>query len=319
MDAYFQFEVTIQQNQMGLLDCLAPSIPYLDAPTWLSLLSQGHIQVDGKVVYEDCLLKEQQLIRYCVPNYSEASVDTDWSLLWHNEHIAAIHKPANLPVSRTTRNVYNTLIQLLRRESPWPDAHLLHRLDLETSGIILIAQTNEVAKQYQSKLPQLMQRKIYHAVIHGEPQWDDKRHSSYLNTQKDSAIRCQMHSVGEDKGKFSETDFKVLNRANGYALVQCELLTGRKHQIRSHLSELGHPIVGDKIYSKNGEFYLKRLEDALTQQDLDNWLTEHHLLHAHEIHLSNLWQDQGDTVVIRDDHYPKQWQLFCERYDLQIR
>ncbi len=316
MDAHFSMIVNQQQQETGLLACLLPCIPYLSVEQWQQLLGQGLIKLDGLVVNQDCAISQGQVIDYTVPDYQEDEVDTNWTLLWQNEQIAAVHKPANLPVSRTTRNVYNTLIQLLRRESPWPDAHLLHRLDLETSGILLIAQDNEQAKYYQPKLAQLMQRKKYRAIIHGEPSWQTRQHQSYLNTLKDSAIRCQMHSVAQGQGKLSETHFTVLKSTNGFSLVECELLTGRKHQIRAHLSELGHPIVGDKIYSNDGAFYLKRLDDNLAQADYDTLLTEHHLLHAYEIQLHNMWQENAPNIIIHDETYSDEWLAFVEKVGL---
>jgi len=323
LDAHFTMTVNAQQQGLSLLACLVPCIPYLTQEQWRALFDQGLVKLDGLSVAADDGLEvaQGQVIDYIVPNYQEDEVDTRWTLLWQNQHIAAVHKPANLPVSRTTRNVYNTLIQILRRESPWPDAHLLHRLDLETSGIILIGQDNEQAKYYQPKLTQLMQCKKYRAIIHGEPNWKTLQHKSYLNTLKDSPIRCQMHGVEEGQGKLSETHFTLLAKANGFSLVECELLTGRKHQIRAHLSQLGHPIVGDKIYSNRGEFYLKRLEDALTQADYDTLLTDHHLLHAYEIHINDMWAQNEDAavpIVIRDEQYSDVWRGFAKQVGLGV-
>ena len=93
----------------------------------------------------------------------------------------------------------------------------------------------------------------------------------------------------------------------GYSLIQCELLTGRKHQIRAHLAHLGTPIVGDKIYSNNGGFYLKRLKKTLTENDHAALLTPHHLLHAYEIYLHNIWQPDGADIIIQDTDLPEPW------------
>jgi 23S rRNA pseudouridine1911/1915/1917 synthase len=103
-----------------------------------------------------------------------------------------------------------------------------------------------------------------------------------------------------------------------YSLIECELFTGRKHQIRAQLAYLGHPIVGDKIYSNGGEFYLKRLDKTLCEADHERLLTPHHLLHAYEIHVFNLWtseQSQKETrpkeaTILRDDNFPESWQAF---------
>lgn len=328
MNATFSFFVSSKQSNNHLLECLQPLIPYLQPEKWLSLLSgeNGQIYVNGAVVKDNVVLSEGQEVRYTVNNYQESEVDCRWSVIWSNNEIAAIHKPANLPVNRTTRNVYNTLIQLLRRESPWPDAHLLHRLDLETSGILLIAQNNEVACRYQSKLDKLIKRKIYRAVVVGKPNWQEKDFICDLSTldksNGGSLIRSQMHVVDNGEGKESRTKFRVLavtnelaseKDKNCYSLVECELFSGRKHQIRAQLAHLGYPIVGDKIYNNNGEFYLKRLDKTLSAVDHEKLLTSHHLLHAYEIHLNNCWSSEegkAQDIILRDDAFPESWKDF---------
>ncbi len=308
-DAHFSFIVSTKQADQPLLECLLPCIPYLTAEQWQTLLDQQLITVDNQIITQNTQVHEGQRITYTVPDYQEAEVDTRWKLLWHNHEIAAIHKPANLPVNRTTRNVYNTLIQLLRRESPWPDAHLLHRLDLETSGVMLIAQTNDIARRYQPKLDSLIKRKIYRAVVYGTPSWDNLEFECDLNMMENSPIRSQMHVVASGQGKPSKTRFTLLKSQGDYSLIECELFTGRKHQIRAQLAHLGHPILGDKIYSNNGEFYLKRIEKKLTESDHEKLGPSHHLLHAYELHLHNLWDDKGEDVVIRNELFSEEFLL----------
>ena len=142
------------------------------------------------------------------------------------------------------------------------------------------------------------------------------------SSQNNSAIRSQMHVVPAGEGKESRTRFKCLStkveEGISYSLIECEIFTGRKHQIRAQLAYLGYPIVGDKIYSNSGEFYLKRLDKTLTDADHQALLTPHHLLHAYEIHLFNLWQaeagqpelGQSEVIILRDDDFPESWEVF---------
>jgi 23S rRNA pseudouridine1911/1915/1917 synthase len=308
----------IEQKSQGLslLEHLEPCIPYLSTDDWLALLQSGGIQLNGEVVCDNVPLQQGQQLTYTIKNYQEDPVNIGWRLLWEGDDIIAIHKPANLPVSRTTRNVYNTLIQLVRRESRWPDAHLLHRLDLETSGIILLSKDKKGASQWQPQLKSLIEQKIYHAVVYGNPAWQETSLECKLNTRQDSPIRCQMHVCEEgEKGKASHTRFKVIQSGEGYSLLECELLSGRKHQIRAHLAHLGHPIVGDKIYAHDGDFYLKRLQDAITEQDQERLQTPHHLLHAQQliIHASN---PTPQTLI--DNDYPEAFQNFCRTVGLPL-
>jgi len=316
VDALFKSQIDIKSHGMTLLQYLLPSIPYLDEKQWQALLVEGAIKIDGLVVHEDVVLITGQYLQYTIANYEEGQVNTQWKLLWESEEIIAIHKPANLPVSRTTRNVYNTLIQLVRRESAWPDAHLLHRLDLETSGIILLSKDKAGASQWQPRLKELIEQKIYHAVVYGRPDWQETELQCKLNTRQDSPIRCQMHvCLDGEKGKASHTRFKILSSAANYTLLECELLSGRKHQIRAHLAHLGHPIVGDKIYANDGEFYLKRLQDAITKEDSDKLQTAHHLLHAHQLKITI--PNYASQILI-DRDYPQAFQSFCQSAGLMI-
>lgn len=324
VQAKFSFTVTPKLHNQSLLEYLFSNIPFVPNEKWQQALASGAINIDGQIISQDCQMQQGQVINYTLENYHEDEVDTNWKLLWKNHEISAIHKPANLPVSRTTRNVYNTLVQILRRESDWPQAHLLHRLDLETSGIILIGHDNASASKYQANLSNLIQAKVYRAVVYGEPDWSQLDYECELNTLKDSAIRCQMHKV--ENGKMSRTKFKLLKSNGSYSVVECELLTGRKHQIRAHLASLGHPIVGDKIYSNQGKFYLKRLDDALTQADHDALLTPHQLLHAYKVQLTPdaVHSDKSKEKAgikpecIIDEHFPDAWLRFCEQQNLII-
>lgn len=304
MEAQFSFIVSSKQNDLRLLDVLLPMIPYRTAEQWRGILQRGLITIDDVVVVEDSILKVGQTIEYVIKDHEEGDVDTRWHCLWEGDDIIAVHKPANLPVNRTTRNVYNTLIQLVRRETQWRDANLLHRLDYETSGVLLIAKNKAATKYYQPKIHHFIEKKIYWAWVSGMPSWDTQDFICDLDTVEGSPIRSQMHVVPSGTGKPSRTQFTVLQRFPSSSLIQCELLSGRKHQIRAHLSVLGHPIIGDKIYSNDGQYYLKRLEKTLTAADEDLLKTDHHLLHAYR--LDFVVGDQ--KISVTDDFMSEEWQ-----------
>ncbi|MFC3700645.1 RluA family pseudouridine synthase [Reinekea marina] len=297
--------ITVQQS---ILDCF----PFRETETLLAMLDYSSLKVNLQPAKLEDLLTVNDELCYRLNNYHEPEVNTDWHLLWEGDEIIAVHKPANLPVSRTTRNIYNTLVQLVRRESDWPDAHLLHRLDLETSGIVLLAKTKEWASKWQPKLSSLMAEKTYHAIVYGNPKWDSTVLECELSTRADSPIRCQMHVCDSgQKGKASKTSFKVLQTFEGYSLIECQLLTGRKHQIRAHLAHLGHPIVGDKIYAHDGQYYLKRIENQLTEQDENMIQTNHHLLSAYKVQLQ--LEEGVEPITVMDENFSATWQTFVSK------
>jgi tRNA pseudouridine32 synthase/23S rRNA pseudouridine746 synthase/23S rRNA pseudouridine1911/1915/1917 synthase len=122
---------------------------------------------------------------------------------------------------------------------------IVHRLDKDTSGIIIFAK-NENAKRYLQNKWATFSKK-YFTVVHGKLQDKEGVITSYLLENK----AYRVYSVNDpDKGKFSKTGYKTIKESNKFSLLEINLFTGRKNQIRVHLSEKGHPVVGDKIYGK---------------------------------------------------------------------
>lgn len=313
MIAEFQFTVNAKQHKQTLLNIVLPMVPYLALEKWEALIHEGHIKVNDRVVSRDVVVMEGDRVRYVVPDHHEDEVNTQWRWLWNDADIAVIAKPENLPVNRTTRNVYNTLIQLLRRESPWPEAHLLHRLDAETSGLLIIGRNNAVAKQRQANLNDWLHIKEYLAVVKGMPSWRRMDFSGGLNQRDGSKIRSKMFVL--NSGKHSETEFEVLSVGAGASLVLCRLKSGRKHQIRAHLSHLGLPIIGDKMYSFDGKYYLKRARvHELDDSDYAQLESDHHLLHCWRLG----WRWQDEDHVLMDTQIPENMRRLCEQYGIAL-
>ena len=264
------------------------------------LFEEQLVCVDGEIVGPEQPLSTGQKFEVCLPDHYEEPVDTDWQTLWENGELLAVYKPHLLPVSRTTRNLYNTLISLVRRESPYATAHLLHRLDTETAGIVVLAKNSEADKKWKPQLDQLITQKIYHAWVSGVPDWEEMVLECELSEKIGSPIRSQVYVVDREspelypKPKLSKTVFRVLKREKGKSLVECQLFTGRKHQIRAHLSYLGYPIIGDKVYAFSGHYYLKRISDGLNATDISILGGEHHQLIAKQLVL-NL---NGDNISL---------------------
>ena len=130
---------------------------------------------------------------------------------------------------------------------------IVHRLDRDTSGLLVFAKTEE-AKRYLQDEWQTFSKK-YYAVVHGRLPDKEGVITSYL---AENSIH-RMYSVSDpDKGKLASTGYKILRESQGYSLLEIALLTGRKNQIRVHLAERGYPVAGDRIYGKKG-FGIKRL------------------------------------------------------------
>ncbi len=318
MDTTFSFRVSEKHLGMDLHTFLSAQFPFLNVLSWNDALVFP-ILVDNQPVNGNPELTPGTELRFVVRDYQEEPVNLNWRICWENDQLLVVNKPAQLPVHRTTRNIHNTLTALIRRGSPWPEAQPLHRLDQETAGLMVFAKNRHDAQLWQPRFQALLETKVYHAIVYGQPDWAELTFSCRLNTQADSAIRCKMYVVDENEnGKLSTTRFRVLSSRGEYSVIECELFTGRKHQLRAQLAHLGHPIVGDKIYAHNGEFFLNRLDDNISEGDISRLQTAHHLLVACQLGLTMGDTEKAKIELARSD-FPDAWQSFVQEHNLWER
>jgi len=180
-------------------------------------------------------------------------------ILHEDQDILVVAKPAGLLTIGTDREKERTAHYLLNdyvRKGDTKSRHrvyVVHRLDKDTSGLLLFAKS-EQAKQFLQEHWQET-NKHYLAVVHGRLTPREGTITSYLT---ENAAQKVYSTLDPAKGKLSHTEYKVLQEGKGLSLVDIHLLTGRKHQIRVHFAEKGHPVAGDRKYG-NGPLVCKRL------------------------------------------------------------
>jgi len=178
------------------------------------------------------------------------------TLLHEDRDIIVVEKPCGLLTIGTerdkSRTVHTILNDYVRKGDPRSRnrIYIVHRLDRETSGILVLAKS-EAAKSFLQEHWQETDKR-YLTVVHGQLAPKAGMISSYL--AENSAFTVYS-TPDQEKGKLSHTEYTVLKEANGFSLLEIHLLTGRKHQIRVHLSEKGHPVVGDRKYGKGNDGY----------------------------------------------------------------
>jgi 23S rRNA pseudouridine1911/1915/1917 synthase len=210
-------------------------------------------------------------------------------VLYEDAHLLVIDKPPLVTVHPTARYHQNTVIKRLRAERPDEFLALIHRLDRETSGILLLARSPESERAFKRKLEERSlssqgeeQRdveKIYLALTHGVP--PSGLIDIPMEPDVDNPLRVKMRIALPGTGLEARTHVTVLATRAGYAWVECALHTGRQHQIRLHLSHLGCPVVGDKLYGPDERLLARAADDELSEQDIELLELPHHALHAH--------------------------------------
>ena len=220
-----------------------------------------------------------QKITLIRPAPQEPEVPRTFEVLHTDDHVMAIAKPAGLPVHATARFHKNTLTAVLReRFQGQVVPQLAHRLDRETSGLMLLGRTSQAGAALKASFRRREVHKRYLALVHGAPPPQGEIDRP-LGPDAASGIRVKM-GVTPD-GQPAHTRFVTLETRGEVSLVEAWPRTGRQHQIRAHLGALGYPVVGDKLYGPDPGLFLEYLETGWTEALAERLPLPRHALHAH--------------------------------------
>ena len=193
-------------------------------------------------------LKAGQVVQLDRSKHKKAFHSNDIDIVYEDPYLLVVDKrPGLLSMSNNTRQqtVQTVLNRYLEKGGGRNTSHLVHRLDRDTSGLMVYAKDVQTQQSLIDGWQHLVTDRRYLALVEGELESQRGRIQSWLTEGK----RFITHSSPVDNGgKFAVTHYNVLESSNGYSLVECKLETGRKNQIRVHMADLGHPVVGDHKY-----------------------------------------------------------------------
>jgi 23S rRNA pseudouridine955/2504/2580 synthase len=168
------------------------------------------------------------------------------AIVEENDDYIALNKPEGI-ASHGGSGISIGVIETIRNfGKAYRDAKLVHRLDKDTSGCQIIAKNNKFLRRCNKLISERKIKKTYQAIVHGN--WSHKDGIYEINIEKNMLMGKERMVRISDGGKIAKTFFKGIESSKHFSLIQCKLITGRTHQLRVHLSELGFPIVGDKKY-----------------------------------------------------------------------
>lgn len=276
---------------LSLLDYLCSRFPYRDRAGWKAEIDQHRLMVNGKPGRPQTQLSVGSRVSYTAPR-REPEVARDIITIYEDEHLLVVDKPAPIPVHADGIFITNTLINILRVQTKNPDLSLGHRLDRETSGVLVLAKDRGITAKLMRSFEDSGVQKTYLAVVRGEVPWKDLDVKGWMAQKKDSqvSVRQWLSPTKIDEGKDSFTRFKRLEALRGCTVLQCQPLTGRTNQIRVHLESAGFPIVGDKLYGRTDEefiAYVTHMKKGGDQRTGGPWEHPRHLLHAWKLALKH--------------------------------
>ena len=232
------------------------------------LIEKENIKVNNKVPKSNYKLKKSDEIEIIMQEQEILSVEAEnipINIIYEDEDVIVVNKPQGMVVHPAPGNYNGTLVNALLYHCKDLSSingiirpGIVHRIDKDTSGILVIAKNDEAHNKLSEQLKDHSMKREYYALIEGRLKNDSGTIDKPLARCKKDRLKI---GISED-GKRAVTHYEVLERYNGYTLIKCVLETGRTHQIRVHMASIGFPLVGDPLYG------FKRQKFKLTGQVL---------------------------------------------------
>jgi RluA family pseudouridine synthase len=248
-----------------LLDWLTEAYPTRSREAWSELCRAGkiltgeHYLTATEIARESNLVREGQSYALVFLEFTEPWVDGRIRVVYEDEWLVVVDKPSSIPTHPSGRYFRHTveyfLNQVFKPEKLLP----AHRVDADTSGLVVFSRRNAVARKIQSAFADRQVEKTYLARVAGHPPGDRFECSAAIGEEKGSGGKRNI----DPNGLAAKTQFRVVGRFdNGTSLMEAHPQTGRTHQIRLHLASLGFPILGDRLYGLEGHRVVDECEEA---------------------------------------------------------
>jgi 23S rRNA pseudouridine1911/1915/1917 synthase len=250
---------------------LAVAVPTLSRERLKSLIRSGAVEFGGKAVRDPAIkVRGGESLSVAVPEPQPAhnvAQDIPLSIVFEDEHLLVIEKPAGLVVHPAAGNLDGTLVNALLHHCAGQLSGIggvarpgiVHRIDKDTSGLLVVAKTDVAHEGLARQFAAHSIDRRYLAIVSGVPKAGHGSVDAPL--ARSSTNRKKIAIVEGKRGKRAVTHWKRVEVLRDAALIECQLETGRTHQVRVHMASFGHPLLGDPVYGRTGKTHGKLLKE----------------------------------------------------------
>lgn len=284
---------------------LAQQVPEHSRARWQQLIQDGRLRRNGKAVKANAKLQSGDVLSYSIPEPEAVAIvaqDIPLDVLFEDAALIVINKPAGMVVHPAPGHPRDTLVNaLLHHCSDLTGIGgeirpgIVHRLDMDTSGLLVVAKTEQTLLHLQAQFKDRHPEKIYHALVRGEPRPSSGTLDGAIGRHPRERKKMM---IDAPSARSACTHYRTLESFVHASLLELRIETGRTHQIRVHLSHLGHPVLGDKVYGKGSPRKLP-------------FTPERQLLHARSIRFEH--PESGAPMHLQAP-WPEDFQKAIDRY-----
>lgn len=251
-------EIQVLESQAGYRVDKFLSIEFADlSRSYIQkLMKDGQVTVNGKVVKANYKLNDQDVVRMNEPELKEPDIvaeDLPLDILYEDEDLLIVNKPKGMVVHPSAGHYTGTLVNALMFHCKEDLSGIngvmrpgiVHRIDMDTTGSLLVCKNDMAHQNLAEQLKIHSIKRIYHAIVHGVIKEEEGTVDAPIGRHPTSRKKM---SINYKNGKEAVTHYKVLKRYQNYTYIQCQLETGRTHQIRVHMASIHHPLLGDVVY-----------------------------------------------------------------------
>lgn len=253
----FRFQITEEMEDERIDKCVSMLIDSLSRSFIQKMIKEGHVIVNDKPVKGSYRVKTDDEVAFKLPKAVEPDIEPEaipLDILYEDGDVIVVNKPKGMVVHPAAGHYSGTLVNALMyhcgKELSGINGvmrpGIVHRIDMDTTGSLIVCKNDKAHNCIAEQLKEHSINRRYHAICHGVIKEDegtiDKPIGRHPHERKKMA-------VNEKNGKCAVTHYRVIKRFAQYTYIECVLETGRTHQIRVHMASIGHPLLGDEVYS----------------------------------------------------------------------